>query len=94
MRDLGTLPGDAFSAAFSTNDSGRVVGISLDANFNPRAFVWQSGVMTDLNTLIPTDSTLYLLIACSINAEGQIVGFGIDTITGKTHGYLATPKLK
>ena len=94
MRDLGTLPGDAFSAAFSINDSARVVGISLDANFNPRAFVWQAGVMTDLNTLIPTDSTLYLLIACSINAEGQIVGFGIDTITGETHGYLATPKLK
>jgi probable HAF family extracellular repeat protein len=94
MRDLGTLPGDLSSAAFSINDSGRVVGISLDANFNPRAYVWQNGVMTDLNTLIPTDPTLYLLIACSINAEGQIVGFGIDTITGETHGYLATPKLK
>lgn len=71
-----------------------MAGISLDANFNPRAFVWQNGVMTDLNTVIPTDSTLYLLVACSINAKGQIVGFAVDTITNEIHGYLATPKLK
>jgi probable HAF family extracellular repeat protein len=92
MHDLGTPIGDAYSVGLSINDSGKVVGISLDANFNPRAFVWHKGVMTDLNTLIPNDSTLYLLIACSINAEGQITGFGFDTITGETHGYLATPR--
>ena len=94
MKDLGTLHGDAISAAFSINNSGRVVGTSLDANFSPRAFVWQNGVMTDLNTLIPTSSTLYLLIACSINSEGQIVGFGVDTLTGETHGYIAIPKFE
>jgi len=94
MKDLGALQGDAISAAFSINNSGRVVGISLDANFNPRAFVWQKGVMTDLNTLIPTSSTLYLLITCFINPEGQIVGFGVDTLTGETHGYIATPKFE
>jgi probable HAF family extracellular repeat protein len=94
MQDLGTLPGDAFSVGLGINDSGRVVGISLDANFNLRAFVWQHGVMDDLNMLIPTNSTLYLLTACSINSGGQIVGFGVDTLTGETHGYLATPKLK
>jgi probable HAF family extracellular repeat protein len=92
MRDLGTLPGDAMSAALGINDDGKVVGVSLDANFNPRAFVWQHGAMTDLNSLIPTSSTLYLLIACSINTDGQIVGIGIDTISGEAHGYLATPK--
>jgi probable HAF family extracellular repeat protein len=94
MHDLGTLPGDAFSAGLGINNGGRVVGISLDANFNPRAFVWQNGQMTDLNTLIPTSSTLYLLIACSINSQGQIVGFGVDTLSGETHGYVATPKLR
>jgi probable HAF family extracellular repeat protein len=92
MQDLGTLQGDALSAGIAINDAGKVVGISLDANFNPRAFVWHKGVMSDLNTLIPTNSTLYLLIACSINAEGQITGFGVDTITGETHGYLAIPE--
>jgi probable HAF family extracellular repeat protein len=94
MRDLGVLQGDAFSVGLGINNSGRVVGISLDANFNPRAFVWQNGQMTDLNTLTPTSSTLYLLIACSINSKGQIVGFGVDTLTGETHGYVATPKSK
>ena len=93
MQDLGTLPGDQFSVGIGINDSGKVAGISLDANFNPRAFVWQNGVMTDLNTVIPTDSRLYLLVACSINAKGQIVGFAVDTITNEIHGYLATPKL-
>jgi probable HAF family extracellular repeat protein len=94
MRDLGALQRDTFSVGLGINNSSTVVGISLDANFNPRAFVWQNGVMTDLNTLIPTSSTLYLLIACSINSEGQIVGFGVDTLTGETHGYIATPKWK
>jgi probable HAF family extracellular repeat protein len=94
MQDLGTLSGDAISAGLGINNSGRVVGVSLDANFNPRAFVWQNGVMTDLNTLIPTNSTLYLLLACSINSEGQIVGFAVDTLSGETHGYIATPKWK
>ncbi|MGD0301518.1 MAG: hypothetical protein ABSE86_30945, partial [Bryobacteraceae bacterium] len=36
MQDLGTLPGDANSTAIGINDSGDVVGVSLDANFNPR----------------------------------------------------------
>ena len=43
MKDLGTLPGDAASVALGINDSGTVIGPSLDASFNGRPFVWQSG---------------------------------------------------
>jgi probable HAF family extracellular repeat protein len=90
MQDLGTLPGDANSTAIGINDSGDVVGTSLDANFNARAYLRQNGVMTDLNTLIPANSPLSLLVGCSINSSGQIVGVAV-TSAGVAHGYLATP---
>jgi probable HAF family extracellular repeat protein len=89
MQDLGTLSGDAASNGISINDGGSVVGVSLDANFNPRAFLWEDGVMTDLNTLIAGDSPLYLLTGCSINSRGEITGLGL-TSTGEIHTYLAT----
>ena len=90
MQDLGTLSGDVNSLSISINDAGSAVGASLDANFNPRAFLWEKGVMTDLNTLVAGDSPLYLLTGCSINSRGEITGLGL-TSTGETHTYLATP---
>ena len=63
MRDLDTLPHDAASLALGINDKGEVVGASLDANFNPRAVIWGNDAMTDLNTLIPANSGLRLLLA-------------------------------
>jgi probable HAF family extracellular repeat protein len=88
--DLGTLTGDVNSVALGINDSGEIVGLSLDANFDPHPYFWQGGVMTSLNSLIPADSPLSLLIACSINSNGEIVGLAV-TSTGEVHGYLATP---
>jgi probable HAF family extracellular repeat protein len=90
MQDLGTLSGDLASNGISINESGSVVGVSLDANFNPRAFLWEKRVMTDLNTLVAGDSPLYLLTGCSINSRGEITGLGL-TSTGEIHTYLATP---
>jgi probable HAF family extracellular repeat protein len=91
MQDLGTVQGDAASAALAINDGGVVVGVSLDTNFNPRAFVRQNGSLLDLNELIAGDSSLYLLTACSINAQGQIIGLAFDPNSNDLHGYLATP---
>jgi probable HAF family extracellular repeat protein len=90
MQDLGTLSGDLASNSISINDAGSVVGVSLDANFNPRAFLWERGLMTDLNTLVVGDSPLYLLTGCSINSRGEITGLGL-TSSGEIHTYLATP---
>jgi probable HAF family extracellular repeat protein len=90
MQDLGTLSGDVASVSISINDAGSVVGASADASFNPRAFLWEKGVMNDLNTLIAGDSPLYLLTGCSINSRGEITGLGL-TSAGEIHTYLAIP---
>jgi probable HAF family extracellular repeat protein len=90
MQDLGTLFGDVASLSISINDNGAVIGGFLNANFNPRAFLWEKGVMTDLNTLIAGHSRLYLLTGCSINSRGEITGLGL-TSTSEIHTYLATP---
>jgi probable HAF family extracellular repeat protein len=94
LRDLGTLPGDLNSAGLAINDRGDIVGGSIDGPVmtgNPRAYLWQNGVMTDLNTLIQANSPFaVLLIAFSINSRGQIAGFGV-TNAGDVHAFLATP---
>jgi probable HAF family extracellular repeat protein len=92
MRDLGALPGDDASAGVGINDRGEVVGPSIDATGNPRAFLWHDGVMTDLNTLIPARSPLFLLFAVAINSRGEVAGFGVQKSTGEVHAFLASPR--
>jgi hypothetical protein len=58
---------------------------------NVRALLRQNGVMTDLNTLIPSSSPLFLIEGFSINSRGQIAGFALQTSTGEVHAFLATP---
>jgi len=36
--------------------------------------------MIDINTLIPANSPLFLLQACSINSRGELTGLAIETI--------------
>ncbi len=91
MQDLGTLPGDVNSSAFSINDAGNIVGVSLDEDFNLRAFLRQNGQMTDLTSLIPASSGMQLVLPCSINSRGQIIGLAIQKSTGTLHGFLLTP---
>jgi probable HAF family extracellular repeat protein len=90
MRDLGTLPGDVQSMGQGINDSEQVVGVSFDPHGNPRPFLWQNGEMRDLNELVVGGAHLYLLFGPTINASGEIVGFGV-TQGGDVHAFLATP---
>jgi probable HAF family extracellular repeat protein len=90
MIDLGTL-GESRSDAFGINNNGQVVGCVGDAlGKNTRAFLCSGGVMTDLNSLIGTNSGWTLKSASSINDNGQIVGSGINP-SGQTHAFLLTP---
>lgn len=89
MQDLGTIGSDVDSLAIGINDAGDVVGASIDANFNPRAFLRVGRELIDLNEHIPA-GPLYLFTACSINAAGEIIGIAIDQ-AGNVHAYLAVP---
>jgi probable HAF family extracellular repeat protein len=94
MQDLGTLPGDTFSEALGINEAGQVVGESFSAS-SARAFIWQNGTMTDLNTLIPPSSGLFLLYANDINDAGVIAGGACVLVSGacgsSVPAYMATP---
>jgi probable HAF family extracellular repeat protein len=89
--DLGTLPGLPVSLANGINNQGQIVGFSQDESGNTTVpWIWQHGVMTDLNTLIPSDSPILLVEALGINDRGQITGFG-DLSDGEQRVYLLTP---
>jgi probable HAF family extracellular repeat protein len=90
MLDLGTVPGDTYSVGLDINNEGAVVGASLDSDGNPGALLFVNGAMNDLNTLVPPDSPIYMLVGDTINDFGQVVGFGVDNF-GDVHGFLATP---
>ena len=90
MQDLGTLPGGTASVALGMNNKGQVVGGSADANGNGSAFLWEDGVMTDLNTLV-CGSSLFLDFGGDINDHGEISGQAIDPSTGSLVGFLAIP---
>ncbi|MBF2063651.1 MAG: HAF repeat-containing protein [Calothrix sp. C42_A2020_038] len=75
--DLGTL-GGVSSRASDINNLGQVVGESLNASGETRAFLYDNGLMFDLNNLIPI-SDFTLNYASGINDKGQIVaGFSGD----------------
>jgi probable HAF family extracellular repeat protein len=89
---LGTLPdGYDSSTAYGINITRKVVGTASRPD-NPRhAFIWEDGVMTDLNTLIPLGSGWELYDAFAINDVGWIAGYGRSP-TGQYSGYLLTPE--
>ncbi|MCU1296838.1 MAG: hypothetical protein JWO91_1116 [Acidobacteriaceae bacterium] len=73
IQSLGFLPGGDYSAAFSVNHAGQVVGQANTAT-SVHAFLW-NGNMKDLGTL-PGDSSS---VAYAINDPGQVAGYSGGT---------------
>ncbi len=90
-----TLSEDPASFATGINNQGQVVGSTIDSGFNwSHGFIWQNGVMTDLNSLIPGDSNLSIISASNVNERGQISGMAFvlsGPDAGNIHAYLLTP---
>jgi len=101
LTDLGTLLNSdgeygLRSSAADINDQDQVVGSSWLVSVNTslydpaqyHAFLWEDGLINDLNDMIPDDSDWILTSATAINENGDIVGTGL--LNGEPHGYLLT----
>jgi probable HAF family extracellular repeat protein len=75
MTDLGTLGGPA-SQADAINRGGLVVGWAQTFTGEQHAFLWNSGKMVDLNSLVTLEQGAVLIEATAINDAGQIVANG------------------
>jgi probable HAF family extracellular repeat protein len=94
MQDIGTLVGakGLFSEAYAVNSSGTIVGASVHntTTTDTHAFVYENGVMKDLNTMLPGNSGWILTNATGINDAGEITGTGV--YKGATMAFLLMPK--
>ena len=92
IQPLGALPGHVHSEAYGINEARQVVGVSCDADFaDCRAFIWENGVMTDLNDLKQAGYSARLEQAKDINEGGEITGRAIDPVVGR-RAFLAVPR--
>ena len=86
---VGSLPGFPYSEARGVNDADQVAGSATAGTTDrwqaqiARAFLWQSGKMTDLGTLGGPYSTAY-----GINNAGMVVGKADTETFGQTHAFL------
>ena len=81
------VPGEHNSAT-DINDVGQIVGfMQTNVGATNNAYIYENGVATDLNSLIPSGSGLHITLANAINNSGQIVGTAVDA-AGRTHAVL------
>lgn len=96
LNNLGMLPGDVRSQGLGINEWRQVVGQSCD-NSRPRkckAFLWQNGVMSDLNALAAPEFAGVMTTANDIDDFGRITGQATDPASGKLVTFVATPYFK
>ena len=89
MEDLGALGGQR-SYANALNNADQVVGQAQTGSGQWHPFLWEDGVIYDLNDLIPGGSAWELLSAKDINNAGWIVGSGTNP-GGEQHAFLLIP---
>jgi probable HAF family extracellular repeat protein len=87
---IGVLEGQVRSQALGINNQGQVVGQSSGGPNGRRAFLWQNGVLVDLNELAPGYAGT-LLTGGHINDAGIITGVALEPDTGEEVSFIATP---
>jgi uncharacterized protein (TIGR03437 family) len=103
-QDLTSLLGNKYGAVESVNNMGWATGFKTDTvglgpvdlllypnSQNFTAFLYASGKVYDLNTLLTNGTGWTLTNATAVNDAGQIVGAGF--INGQEHAFLLTPAI-
>jgi hypothetical protein len=85
MIDLGTVAGQPLSTAEGINSHTQIVGDSLG-----NGWLWENGSIVDLNTLVPSNSTVHVAGAVAINDRGEIVAEGFPS-NGDDHVVVLIP---
>jgi probable HAF family extracellular repeat protein len=97
ITDLGTLyPHHNSALALGINDHGQIVGTSCPADVTEpcHAFLYEDGVMKDLNAFSGPSVSYHLTRAQDINDDGAITGSALEppiTTASQTLAFLATP---
>jgi probable HAF family extracellular repeat protein len=81
--NLGVLPGYARSQAYDVNDDRIVVGYCSQSDHQTNsAFVWQDGVMWNLNDVVIDDLTHVFVLksATAINERGEILAYAAGRV--------------
>ena len=92
MLNLGTLDPFPNSIAYAINNQGLIVGQALNLSTGAsHAFIYQDGIMTDLNSLMIGHNSLTLLYANDVDDSGVIVGGASNATTGVTSAFVAVP---
>jgi probable HAF family extracellular repeat protein len=79
-----------FSQANGINERGQVVGISCTVEGDCLGFLWENGILGNLNDLAPGFNGV-ILNAQDINDEGEITGRAFDPATGDIRTFIAVP---
>ena len=79
------------SEALAINSQRQVVGVSFGGASGARAFLWQNGVLLNLNDIADAAPDV-LLSAQDINDAGQITGRVRDAVTGEVVMFVASLK--
>lgn len=87
LTDIEPAP-NIFTQGEDLNDKDQIVGV-FTSNNTESAFLWERGVLYDLNSLIDGNSGWVLLVASGVNNQGQITGVG--RYNGVVTGFLLTP---
>ena len=104
ITNIGTLKGGRNSYAYSINTGGQVVGVAdapvddscldfdIPCSYAFRGFLYEQGVMSDLRSLVGSNSGWDALWPFDINDRGQITGYGLRA--GEFRAFVITPTLE
>jgi len=78
-KDLGVIPGDRCSHAYSINAKTQIVGLSGQCGSGIHAFIWEHDETVDLNDLVSPKSDVILREAYLVTNDGAIEVNGLPT---------------